>query len=396
LKRHGSLVDVVADGGLLWVKVSTISEKRLLMEMAKQGWEGWDSMSEDDDDDDEDDAREASPPTDTDISILKMATRLAQAARDARVNYKHPSVVMELPRMRSRADRDADNTRYVITLAMHEYRPNNTSDAVNTAIDSVLDKISSLGIKVVCGPQAPSPTPPRALSAVVAGGAPPYWATMLYDEFSRFTPRVNIDCTVLLALASDISHGRVTAAPWFNSALRRQLEIEDRERLLPAVLWPALAGGRELVCTREAARRMCEIAGSIGTEAEKARMSVLLDEGVSEEEKRKQLRALSSHDVPDDLKLPVRVYDRVGLEDARLPAVARQVAQELTDINKSVFLFGWAEGITTITSNKTSAKVIQTMVEKHRTRDDEAGPNVYVCFPSRSLVAKEKTRKGYE
>src|ERR1700722_19997944 len=31
LKRHGSLVDVVADGGLLWIKVSTIGEKRLLM-----------------------------------------------------------------------------------------------------------------------------------------------------------------------------------------------------------------------------------------------------------------------------------------------------------------------------------------------------------------------------
>jgi hypothetical protein len=114
LKRHGSLVDVIADGGLLWIKVSTIGEKRLLMEMAKQGWAGWDSMSEDDDGDDEDDAREASPSTDTDISILKIAARLAQDARDTRVNYKHPSVVMELPRIRSRAARNAENTRYAI------------------------------------------------------------------------------------------------------------------------------------------------------------------------------------------------------------------------------------------------------------------------------------------
>jgi hypothetical protein len=164
----------------------------------------------------------------------------------------------------------------------------------------------------------------------------------------------------------------------------------------PRAAAPALAGGRELVCTREAAGRMREIAGLIGTDAEKARMGVLLDEGPSEEEKRAQLRALSRHEVPDDLRLPIRVCDPVGLEDGRLPAVARQVAHQLTDINKSVFLFGWAEGITTITSNKTSAKIIQTTVEKHRTRDDEAGPDVYICFPSRSLVAKEKTRKGYE
>jgi Protein of unknown function (DUF1308) len=354
LKRHGSLVDVIADGGLLWVKISTISEKRLVMEMAKQGWECFDSMSDDDDDDDED-AKPNSPPEETEVSILKMATRLAEDARNTRVNYKHPSVTMELPRIRTGA---------------------------HAAVDNLLDKIRSLGITVVCGPQAPPPS----LATT----------TMFYDEFSRFTRRVNVDCTVLLALASDISHANVATLPWFNRALRRQLEIEDRERLLPTVLWPALAGGRELVCTREAARRMREIAGLIGTDAERARMAVLLDEGAGEQEKRAQLRALSRHPVPDDLRLPIRVCDRVGLEDGRLPAVAREVARELTDINRSVFLFGWAEGITTVTSNKSSVKVIEATVEKHRTRDDEAGPDVYICFPSRSLVAKEKTRKGYE
>lgn len=39
-KRKSVLVDIVADDGEEWVKVSTISESRLLFEMAKKGWEG--------------------------------------------------------------------------------------------------------------------------------------------------------------------------------------------------------------------------------------------------------------------------------------------------------------------------------------------------------------------
>jgi hypothetical protein len=357
-------VDVVANGGLLWVKVSTISQKRLVMEMAKQGWECFESMSDDDDDDlgdgDQDGNAMANPQLpDNEVSIVKMAMRLVQEAQNARVNYKHPSVSIELPR---------------IQVGAH------------AAIDNLLDQIRNLGITVVCGPQ-PARTPPPT-----ADGTPPA-ALMLYDVFSHITPRVNIDCTILLALSSDISHSNdLEKLSWLNRALRRQLEIEKKECLIPSVMWPALAG-RDLVCTREAAKRMREITGLIGTDSEKERMAVILDEGPSGEEKREQLRALSKHEVPDDLRLPVSVCERVGLEDGRLPPVAKHVAQELTDINRSVFLFGWAEGITTITSNKSSANIVAVTIKKHRTRDDEVGPDVYVCTPSRSLVAKEKVRK---
>ena len=37
-RQKGVIVDVVADGGLEWIKVSTVNEKRLLFEMAKEGW----------------------------------------------------------------------------------------------------------------------------------------------------------------------------------------------------------------------------------------------------------------------------------------------------------------------------------------------------------------------
>lgn len=38
-KRKSVFVDIVADDGEEWVKVSTMSESRLLFEMAKKGWE---------------------------------------------------------------------------------------------------------------------------------------------------------------------------------------------------------------------------------------------------------------------------------------------------------------------------------------------------------------------
>ncbi|KAJ8607510.1 hypothetical protein MRB53_040220 [Persea americana] len=39
IRKKSALVDVVADAGALWVKVSTVSENRLLFELARQGWE---------------------------------------------------------------------------------------------------------------------------------------------------------------------------------------------------------------------------------------------------------------------------------------------------------------------------------------------------------------------
>ena len=42
------LVDIVADNGLEWIKVSTMGEKRLLFELAKEGWAGRHDSDDDD------------------------------------------------------------------------------------------------------------------------------------------------------------------------------------------------------------------------------------------------------------------------------------------------------------------------------------------------------------
>ena len=75
------------------------------------------------------------------------------------------------------------------------------------------------------------------------------------DRFESFSEVLNIDCTILLAFASDLSHGRVEPEDWHNKAISRQIEMENNEQLLPSSLLPA-CGSREMVCTREAAVRM--------------------------------------------------------------------------------------------------------------------------------------------
>lgn len=83
LKRHSTTVDVVAEGGSLWVKVCNLTEKRLLVDMAKEGW-NWDYSS------DEDAGDTASSSTSDDslqLPLLKMAEGLINEAKRTKVRF---------------------------------------------------------------------------------------------------------------------------------------------------------------------------------------------------------------------------------------------------------------------------------------------------------------------
>lgn len=126
----------------------------------------------------------------------------------------------------------------------------------------------------------------------------------------------------------------------------------------------------------------------------------------------------------------------------KLPPIARAVAAELSGINQSVFLFGWEAGITTVSSNRTVAKLIEGIIGEENARRGRGrkavgvgkeegkeggkegggkggkgggqewgkeggkeggeakedgmiihGPEIWLCSTARSLVGKEKGRK---
>lgn len=355
LRSHGgrgNVIDIVCSNGQRWVKVSTMPERRLLMDMAKQGWE-WQGMSdsESDEDDRMDTVKTDLEDDQDDIPLMKMAKGLIRASKETRVRYRYPEVHFVLTRI----------------------------NAGNKDIDAVLSRLRSLGCTVHTADTLPTaPTISSVLDRLVV------------DEFRSFTPTLNIDCTILLALVSDISHARVKEQAWFNQDIRRQIKIEEETTLMTNILWPALIG-RDLVCTALAAQRMREIVNLIGTPTEKARTAILMgdDPTLSPEQLLEKFQEFSLYSVPPTWRLPLRIYTA---PTTALPTLAQEVAKQLTDINQSVFLSGWAWGFTTITSNRIAVKAIERVIEDNTTGDDggKLGPDFWVCPTARSLVAKEK------
>lgn len=293
---------------------------------------------------------------------MKQVENLVKAAKATRVRYRHPQVRLVLPRI------------------------SHTPKAKEVGM--VLQKIRNMGVILQTSEDI---TPEPMFGHIVQN--------LVQDRFHTFSEVLNMDCTVLLAFASDLSHGRVEPQDWHNKMIQRQRVMEAEEQLLPSSLWPACEGKR-LVCTREAAVRMQEIVGTIGTVSEKRRTELLIDlEGKSKltpQERISEFQKLSDYTVPSTWRLPIEVVDidvPAALKD--LPPIAKTIAENLSDINTSVIIYGWSSGRTTISSNRAVAKEIESTIEEHRAEGDEmVGPDVWLCSTTRSLVGKEKERRG--
>jgi hypothetical protein len=350
---YSAVADVVCQDGLEWVKVSSNTEKRIIWDLAKAGWVG-DSDSEEWEEEDSDGGENE--------GLLKQVEYLVKAAKATRVRYRHPKVRLVLPRI--------SNTPKAKEVGMVLLKIRNMGVIVQTSEDIVEEP---------------------AIEDVLQN--------LVQDRFDTFSEVLNMDCTVLLAFASDLSHGRVEPQDWHNKMIQRQRVMEAEEQLLPSSLWPACAG-RKLVCTREAAVRMQEIVNTIGTVSEKQRTELLLDlhqdSTLTPSERLSKFQKLSDYTVPNSWQLPIEVVD-ISISDALkdLPPVAQKIAENLSDINSSVILYGWSTGRTTISSNRAVAKEIETTIEEKRSDGDEMlGPDVWLCSTTRSLVGKEKERRG--
>lgn len=393
-KRYAS-VDIVAESGVEWIKISSTTQKRLLFELAGQGWpsssEGSDREDVDEDNDDEDK-----------ISLVRMAESMVRASKATRCHYRHPRI------------------RFVLPKIVEGRVPQ---------VDSILKSIRRMGITVETSSDLPNVEDPNfnpPISLRVLSSLSP-------DPFTKFTSTLNMDCTVLLALVSDLSHTEpksLTPQPWHHRALLHQMEREHEETLLPSVMYAAM-GGRELFCTEESAVRMREIVETIGTPTEKARTALLLGDNPSSGENKDEptrpdllaeMQRLSDHPVPPEWQLPIRIIQKdsaIYKPTTDIPEdLLEMVNAQLTTINQSVFVFGWRNGLTTLSSNRTVAKQIERVIgewldgreateqtgngvngsKKHPLRLVESanplvGPEIWLCGTSRSLIGKEKGRK---
>ncbi|KAH8677677.1 hypothetical protein BX600DRAFT_134180 [Xylariales sp. PMI_506] len=342
-KNAPILVDIISDGGETWIKVSSTTSKRLLWDMTKLGWAvgGDDDESEDFDEEDFED-----------IPLYKLAKGVSTSARAYRIRNSCPEVHLVLPRIASGESKD---------------------------IDLVLDRIRSLGVKVLCSNHFPPEPSPALCPSILSRMAP--------SPLDSFSKTLNVDASVLIALISDFAHASVEEQPWFTSTQRGHLASEGK-RKITTWIYPAM-GSHNLICTAEAAETCRSIVGTIGTKSEIDRMNLLLgkEPDMAPEALLREFRRLSDHDVPDFLRLPVRVVEnRAGPAD--LPAEAWEALQEVTEPSRSVFAFGWATNQTTLTSNGIGLNSLTQKLEEL----PYAGqwPSMWLCPASRSLVGVPK------
>lgn len=420
--KKGVLVDIVADNGLQWVKVSTMTEKRLLFEIAKEGWERYADYSDESGDDL--DAASSMPDQSTpQLELVRVAHDLQKASASARIHFHHPRVRFVLPNIRRGVTKD---------------------------VDAFLADLLSTGASVECATDIIS-DPVKAFDADSLSQLLPSSATNL-------TSSLNLDCTILLAIISDISHlEKHQISPMshslhttYHTAIMRQIESEVSEPMLPNEIYPLLAR-RSLHCTTHAAQRMREIVQCMGTTSERSRADIVLGEGIQANQDCGQLRMAlsreSTHVTPEDLLLPITVvevnmneycdpnhhsdtYPRSTHSPSRasplsFPAFIAQksaLKMKLSPINASVFLYGWMQQMTTVTSNRAVAmgfiKTINDVLDEdeqdvqdvkrsqvaNQSRETEAqpekengdgfaGPEIYICETARSLIGKAKPNK---
>lgn len=334
----GPTIDAVVENGAEWVKVLAVTEKKLHIQMAEEGWHP---------DDSSDDEGDASDDEDSGIQLIKITHQLVKAARSNRCNTRIPRIRLVLP-----------------NLALGRAR----------AIDKLLDRTQSLGISnkeegdvqilVDCANSDFLQRPIPLLKQV--------FDNMFRDTAQdRLTSTLNLELTIILSLVSDIAHAEVKPQEWYS---RQTLSHIEDELHAPGVrlqgVYSALRG-RRLECTQEVAREVRNVVDDLGTETTKTRTMLFFGRqsmkdgfdtprshvalqsngngdgttkgdliGSEAERKRlvSELQQLSKYPVPDDLQLPIQVvgddeFDHEDyqalIETGKLPPVAAHVWAKL-------------------------------------------------------------------
>ncbi|KOS22651.1 UPF0415 protein [Escovopsis weberi] len=376
LKEQGKVEVHVVDGGGEWIDVRWLQADRLARQMADNGW-GWGEHELGDDVD---------PAEWEDMPLAKQVRRLVVAARINRYEYRIPRVRIVMPNLGRGASMDVD-------VLLDQFT------RLHPSVEVVVEDATGEFLTRAC--------PDLKLAT----------KNLLGDDKAGLTATLNMDHTILIDLVSDLTHSRLRPQPWQDRTTRAQIEEENGHGgLMARTLYPILQD-RLLVCTREAAEHFHAVLDAVGTPTEKERGRILVPwdggrDGASptapapappeaSEGKRRRFQDLSIHLVPDSLQIPIQVLSsewtiptvEAAVASGALPLVALDVARcgGFKSSKLSIYMYGWASGTTTVTSNKEISGQIKTWVEAHRRSDDETGPSIWRIDVTRNLLAKNAT-----
>ncbi|KAF9733517.1 hypothetical protein PMIN02_008295 [Paraphaeosphaeria minitans] len=355
--HHAIRVDIVAQNGLEWVRVCSSTEKKLLFDLAKLGWQN-DSDSESGDDLGANGVLGSLNAIDDDdsLEIVRDAHKLARAAEANPLRGQTPRV------------------RFVMTRV--------ASGRVKE-IDAILDKIRATGALVQCAECIPETIDfDAALSRMQPISMP------------SISEVLNIDYTILRGLVSDISHTECSLQDDQVRQVRESIELETTEKFLPAIFYPTIASA-PMVCTTETLEQLYQVLDLRGSATEQQRADILFARGNHAHSKPQDLRAewrsLSIHPVPDGLQLPIRAVQSELSEDLeKLPEVAKNMrdlalyyyspaTESSAPATRSSFLYAWAHGLTTLTGNGAVSRYqINDRLDQGGLGDGEEGPHFWL------------------
>ncbi|KAJ6261871.1 LOW QUALITY PROTEIN: hypothetical protein Dda_2670 [Drechslerella dactyloides] len=434
-------VDIIAQSGLEWIKVANISQKRLETEFAKARWEA-ESFQDDDISDDDNDTEgkgtarkeelvdEFQRDTDA-FSLVRSARMMVQAAQQTRVQYLHPEITIVMPNITYDAAAAADTSSPVHALVTAILATGARVQTANKLLKSPCPPPENINLNnPKHNPTSPSSPPTNDGGRIAPASADIHdilhTLSTTADPTTLITQTAILDCTVLLALVSDLSHDAVVEQPVFHRYILAQVRSEREEPLLPHWMYPALAR-RRLACTFDAYKRFREIVEIVGSEREKARAEALVASGGRDWKhpssstrklptpvasssptaaavatatapldsadtlaRQQTLQSLSRHTVPDTLTLPITVIESLEHELTATNAIAARIGPELSAVNRSSLFTAWQLGWTIVTTNGSVVKRLEWLVEENRMSDGDVGPRVHLLAIARSLVGKMK------
>ena len=403
-------VDIVADHGRCWIKIVTKSIGSLLMDLAKEGLVDLEESDTEQSESWTDAIRAESKIPNVknkfdDLKLVKTAKEFLAAARTARVGiaHEHPQVYFYLTKVERGDSGD---------------------------IDAVLQYIESMGVLVLSADQlndrgsrpcAEEETTSHHQADLVA----------LFDNMlaapplTPLTQTLNIDCTILIALISDISHCNprdITIPVHYNGRqagkdIEFQLQTEPLDPLLPSHIYPILCN-KKLVCTSRAVAHLRNIVQIMGSPTETKRSNLFLPVGPQDDRKcaelRRELDQLSTHSLPESLQLPIEIVDDEAADNTSGETVVGAEAEvrrrlaahpRLSPLNRSVIFYGWRHSMTTVSLNRDISDWLDRAIDVTLDEMDienqalEAGsivaksfrgPAVLIRGRERSLLGSEK------
>lgn len=381
-------VDAVVDNGATWLKFISIPPKTLEYQVMAEGWES-------EEDEDQEDGEDGTPSTGDGLAHTEFVDSIKKIVLAAKWNHC-PHLHLLLPGLRE-----------------------GQSEVVDRVLNFVRNRVGDgvVSITLSCADSAfladAPPESSAAIAALVDQRDP-----LIGDDCRRITPVVNLDPSALTALVTDLHHGPVPLQPKAQQEIISKSildhetdnnELVSRQDILATILLPALRG-RKLVCTKFAAKYFRQLIGAISTHSEATRASLVLPpdgEERSREEIIDELQKWSNVPIPSDLNLPVEIVEDIATEDVepliasgRLPPMALGVANDLSQLNRSVYLYGWANGLTTITGHRGIERQIQLSLATHWTRGEnnpnERPPDIWHRHLGGYLVHRDKPKEWRE